>query len=97
MAFVVNPYAKGYTENMNETADGEHKMREVDPKTTNRAMSYEYDIDAPMPVVTIFKTMDMTHLLTLAKKGYSFNMLTCWCIARAAQCRNSICFPWARS
>ena len=60
-------------------------MREVDPKTTNRAMSYEYYIDAPMPMVTIFKTMDVTHLVRLAKKGYSFNMLMCWCIVRAAQ------------
>ena len=60
-------------------------MREVDPKTTNRAMSYEYYIDAPMPMVTIFKTMDVTHLVRLTKKDYSFNMLMCWCIARAAQ------------
>ena len=60
-------------------------MREVDPKTTSRAMSYEYYIDAPMPMVTIFKTLDVTHLVRLTKKGYSFNMLMCWCIARAAQ------------
>ena len=30
-------------------------MREVDPKNTSRAMSYEYYIDAPMPMVTIFR------------------------------------------
>jgi len=60
-------------------------MREVDPKNTSRAMSYEYYINAPMPMVTIFKTMDVTHLVRLAKKGYSFNMLMCWCIVRAAQ------------
>lgn len=32
-------------------------MREVDPRTTNRAESYELYIDAPMPMVTIFKTL----------------------------------------
>ena len=60
-------------------------MREVDPKTTSRAISYKHYINAPMPMVTIFKTMDVTHLVKLAKKGYSFNMLMCWCIIRASK------------
>lgn len=59
-------------------------MREVDPKETSRALSYQYYIDAPMPMVTIFKSLDVTKLARLAKKGYKFNMLMCYCIGLAA-------------
>lgn len=60
-------------------------MREVDPKTTSRAASYELFIDAPMPMVTVFKTMDVTPLARLSRKGHKLNMLLCWCAAAAAQ------------
>ena len=60
-------------------------MREVDPKETSRAMSYEMYIDAPMPMVTLFKTLDITPLVRLARKGHKLNMLLCWCAAAAAQ------------
>ncbi len=60
-------------------------MREVDPKSTTRAMSYELYIDAPMPMVTLFKPLDVTGLVRLSKKGHKFNMLLCWCAAAAAQ------------
>lgn len=60
-------------------------MREVDPKTTSRAMSYELYIDAPMPMVTLFKTMDITPLVRLSKKGHKLNMLLCWCALAAAK------------
>lgn len=60
-------------------------MREVDPKTTPRAMSYALYIDAPMPMVTLFKTLDVTALVRLSKKGHKLNMLLCWCAAAAAQ------------
>lgn len=60
-------------------------MREVDPKATSRAVSYELYIDAPMPMVTIFKTLDVTPLVRLSKKGHKLNMLLCWCAAAAAQ------------
>lgn len=59
-------------------------MKEVDPKNTKRAFSYEYFIDAPMPMVTIFKTIKVTPLLKLSKNGYKFNMLINYCIAQAA-------------
>ena len=60
-------------------------MKEVNPKTTSRAMSYELYIDAPMPMVTLFKTLDITPLVRLSKKGHKLNMLLCWCALAAAK------------
>ena len=40
---------------------------------------------APNPMVTFFKTLDVTNLLTVSKKRtMKFNMLLCYCIAKAA-------------
>lgn len=40
---------------------------------------------APMPMVTLIKTLDVTRLRHLSKKrGLKFNMLMCWCIGKAA-------------
>jgi len=58
-------------------------MKEVDPKDTDRAMSYELFIKAPMPMVTIFRTIDVTNILNVSEKGYKFNMLLCYCIGCA--------------
>lgn len=60
-------------------------MKEVNPKETNRAGSWELYIDAPMPMVTIIKTFDISHLLSLKQQGYQLNMLICFCIGAAAQ------------
>lgn len=59
-------------------------MRQVDPQQTSRAMSYQLYIGAPMPMVTIFKTLDITRLVRLSRKGYRLNMLLCYCVAAAA-------------
>lgn len=59
-------------------------MKEVNPLNTNRARSWELYIDAPMPMVTIFKTFDISNLIALKSKGYKLNMLLCYCIACAA-------------
>ena len=49
-------------------------MREVDPKTTNRAKAFELWMNATMPMVTMTKTFDVTRLLRFAKrKGVKFN------------------------
>ena len=57
----------------------------VDPKATSRAAAFELWMDAPNPMVTFFKTLDVTPLVRLSwKKGLKFNMLLCWCIGRAA-------------
>ena len=51
-------------------------MREVDPKTTNRAKAFELWMNAAMPMVTMTKTFDITHLRRLAKrKNVKLNML----------------------
>ena len=42
-------------------------MQEINPKDTNRAKSFELYINAPMPMVTIFKTLDISHLMKLKK------------------------------
>ena len=60
-------------------------MREVNPKETTRAYAFEFWMKAPMPMVTFFKTLDVSRLLRVSKKrGLKFNMLMCWCIGRAA-------------
>lgn len=59
-------------------------MREVDPKDTDRAKSWQLYIDAPMPMVTIFKTLDISNLIKLKNMEYQLNMLLCYCICCAA-------------
>ncbi len=60
-------------------------MKEVDPKHTGRAAAFDLWMNAPMPMVTLFKTMDVTNLIKLhRRRGFKFNLLMCWCIGRAA-------------
>lgn len=59
--------------------------QEINPKETSRAYAFEMWMKAPMPMVTLFKTLDVTRLVrTSRKKGLKFNMLMCWCIGKAA-------------
>ena len=59
--------------------------RVVDPKKTVRAAAYELWMKAPNPMVTFFKTLDVTNLVRLSqKKGLKFNMLLDYCIGKAA-------------
>ena len=58
---------------------------EVNPKETSRASAYELWLQAPNPMVTFFKTMDVTELLrTSRKRRLKFNMLMDYCIGKAA-------------
>ena len=60
-------------------------VREVDPLTTPRAASWAFH-RAPMPMVTILQTWDITPLVRLHREqGYRLNLLLCWCIGCAAQ------------
>ena len=60
-------------------------MREIDPKMTTRAYAFEMWMQAPNPMVTFFKTLNVSPLLKVSrKKGLKFNMLMCYCIGRAA-------------
>ena len=60
-------------------------MIEVNPLESKRAEAYALWLHAPMPMVTFFKTLDVTRLLCCSRrKGFKFNMLMCWCIGKAA-------------
>ena len=57
----------------------------VEPNATTRGEAYALWMDAPNPMVTFFKTLDVTPLVRLSRrKGLKFNMLLCWCIGKAA-------------
>ena len=57
----------------------------IDPKTTARASAYEFWMSAPNPMVTFFKTPDVTPLVGFSRKrGLKFNMLLCRGIGKAA-------------
>lgn len=59
--------------------------QEINPKETSRAYAFEMWMKAPMPMVTFFKTLDVTRLVRMSKRrGLKFNMLMCWCIGKAA-------------
>ena len=61
-------------------------MQEVNPKTTSRAYAFEMWMNAPMPMVTFFKTLDVSRLVKISRKtGMKFNMLMCYCIGKAAK------------
>ena len=59
--------------------------REIQPKDTTRNMAYELWMKAPNPMVTFFKTLDVTNLVKVSKKkNMKFNMLLDYCIGKAA-------------
>ena len=60
-------------------------MKEVNPQETSRAYAYEMWMNAPMPMVTFFKTLDVSNLVKISRKRkLKFNMLMCYCIGKAA-------------
>ena len=59
--------------------------KEIDPKSTTRARAFEFWMQAPNPMVTFFKTFNVTRLVKVSKKhGLKFNMLMDYCIGKAA-------------
>ena len=59
--------------------------KEVNPKDTTRAQAFELWMKAPNPMVTFFKTLDVTRLVRVSRRsGLKFNMLMDWCIGKAA-------------
>lgn len=60
-------------------------MQEVNPADTTRAYAFELWMKAPMPMVTLFRTLDVSNLCRVSRRrGMKFNMLMCWCIGKAA-------------
>ena len=59
--------------------------KEINPKETTRATAYELWLKAPNPMVTFFKTLDVTNLVKVSqKRNVKFNMLLDFCIGKAA-------------
>ena len=59
--------------------------REINPKDTTRASAYELWMKAPNPMVTFFKTLDVTNLIKVSKRKHlKFNMMLDYCIGKAA-------------
>ena len=59
--------------------------KEVNPKETSRTQAFELWMKAQNPMVTFFKTIDVTRIVKVSRKrGYKFNMLLDYCIGRAA-------------
>ena len=58
---------------------------EVQPQETKRAFAFEMWMTAPMPMVTLVKTINVSKLVKLSRKtGIKFNTLMCWCIGKTA-------------
>lgn len=59
--------------------------REINPKDTTREKAFELWMKAPNPMVTFFKTLNVTNLIKVSKKkNLKFNMLMDYCIGKAA-------------
>ena len=43
--------------------------KEIEPKDTTRAAAYALWMKAPNPMVTFFKTLDVTNLVKVSKKN----------------------------
>ena len=60
-------------------------VREIAPERSRRAAAFSLWNRAPMPMVTLMKTLDVTRLVRFSRRHrYKVNMLLCWCIGRAA-------------
>lgn len=61
------------------------KPKEMDPKETSRAEAFELWMNAPNPMVTFFKRLDVTKLVKTSRKyKLKFNMLLCFAVGKAA-------------
>jgi chloramphenicol O-acetyltransferase type A len=59
--------------------------KEINPQETSRAQAFNLWMRSPMPMVTLTKTIDVTHILRASRRRkLKFNMLLCWCIGKAA-------------
>ena len=60
--------------------------KEINPQDTTRAQAYKLWLHAPNPMVTFFKTLDVTRLIKISQqKALKFNMLLNYCIGKAAE------------
>ena len=58
---------------------------EINPQETSRSNAFALWMSSPMPMVTLVKTIDVSRFIKHSKQyQFSFNMLMCWCIGKAA-------------
>ena len=58
---------------------------EINPHETTRSYAFDMWMKAPNPMVTFFKTLDVSRLVKISRRtGMKFNMLMCYCIGKAA-------------
>ena len=74
-------------------------MKEVDHKSTSRALAFELWMKAPMPMVTLMKTLDVTALVRLSRKRSYNSICSCAGVLERRQpvWRTSTCFRWGTS
>ena len=59
--------------------------REINPNDTTRASAFDLWMNAPNPMVTFFKTLDVTKLVRISRRRHlKFNMLLTYCVGKAA-------------
>lgn len=59
--------------------------KEILPENSERKQAFNLWLSSPMPMVTLTKTFDITHLIKISKRRkLKPNMLICWCIGKAA-------------
>ena len=59
-------------------------VKEVRPQDTTREKAYKLWLKVPNPMVTFFKTLNVTNLVRISKQGKKFNMLMLYCIGKTA-------------
>ena len=51
-------------------------MKEINPQETTRAYAFEMWMNAPMPMVTFFKTLNVSRLVKISRKsGIKYNRI----------------------
>ena len=59
---------------------------EAFPNPSIRAEAFSLWMSSPMPMVTLVKTLDASHIVRTSKRmGIKFNTLMCWCIGTATR------------
>lgn len=72
-------------------------MQEVNPAETTRAYAFEMRMSAPMPMVTLFRTIDVSDIRRISKRHcLKFNMLMCRCVGETAS-QIKECYGWLMS
>ena len=71
------------------------KPTAVDPRATTRAAAFDLWMDAPNPMVTFFKTLDVTPLVRFVKqRGMKFYPAMIWVVSRVINAHEEFKLGW---